>query len=101
MLEELTCLHLLTKEAKSLKVLVQFPDEVLGYRCGSLSSGLRKVTNEMKTYKNPELRGSSVVKAGDIKKTEAAPKYGSAVAAKKPPVLALQGKKWVVVSVYS
>lgn len=62
--------------------------------------GLRKVTNDMKTYKNPELRGSSVVKAGDIKKADAPPKYGSSVgAAKKPPVLALQGKKWVVVSV--
>lgn len=60
------------------------------------------MTDSMKTHKNPELRGSSIVKVDDIKKTEskAPPKYGSAVgAAKKPPVLALQGKKWVVVSV--
>jgi adenylyl cyclase-associated protein len=64
------------------------------------ASGLRKVTDNMKTHKNPELRGSSVVKAGGAKKTDVAPpKFGSAVSAKKPPVLALQGKKWIVVSV--
>lgn len=58
------------------------------------------MTDDMKTHKNPELRGTSVVKAGDIKKVGAAPKFGSAAgAAKKPPVLALQGKKWSVVSV--
>lgn len=62
------------------------------------SLGLRKVTDDMKTHKNPELRGSSVVKAGSVK-SSSAPKFGSATsAAKKPPVLALQGKKWVVVS---
>ncbi len=62
--------------------------------------GLRKVTNDMKTHKNPELRASSVVKASDIKPsapTKAAPKFGAA-AAKKKPVCELQGKKWVVVS---
>lgn len=52
----------------------------------------------MKTHKNPELRGSSLVKADAIKTTsKSAPKYGSAQTT-KPPVLALQGKKWVVVS---
>ena len=53
----------------------------------------------MKTYKNPALRGSSVVKAGDIKSssTTTTPKYGAAVAAKKPPKLELQNKKWIVV----
>lgn len=63
--------------------------------------GLRKVTDDMKTHKNKELRASSVVKAGEVK-TKPAPKYGSSSSAssvtKKPPVLALQGKKWVVVS---
>ena len=50
----------------------------------------------MKTHKNPELRGSSVVKASDVKKpTKAAPKFG-APAEKKAPVCELQGKKWVV-----
>ncbi len=64
-------------------------------------SGLRKVTDDMKTHKNPELRSSSVVKAGSTKQaaSTSTPKYGSgATSAKKPPVLALQGKKWVVVS---
>ena len=63
--------------------------------------GLRKVTDEMKTHKNPELRASSVVKTSDVKpaaSTKAAPKYGAAVA-KKKPVCELQGKKWVVVSI--
>ena len=58
--------------------------------------GLRKVTNEMKTHKNPGLRGSLVVKATDVKETKA-PKYGSAAAVKKPPKLELQNKKWIVV----
>ena len=62
--------------------------------------GLRKVTDNMKTHKNPELRASSVVKADAVKPTaKAPPKYGSSTSTKKPPVLALQGKKWVVVSV--
>ena len=52
----------------------------------------------MKTYKNPELRASSVVKAEDLaKKTAAAPKKAAAPAVKKPPVCELQGQKWIVV----
>ena len=52
----------------------------------------------MKTHKNPELRTSSVVKAGDIKQpAKAAPKFGTPAAA-KPPKCELQGKKWIVVS---
>ena len=63
------------------------------------TTGLRKVTDNMKTHKNPELRASSVVKASETKPaSKPAPKYGSASTGKKPPVLALQGKKWVVVS---
>ena len=61
--------------------------------------GLRKVTDEMKTHKNPELRASSVVKASN--KPAAAkvtPKATTTAAVKKPPVCELQGKKWVVVS---
>ena len=62
------------------------------------SLGLRKVTKDMQTHKNPELRASSVVKATDVKKgTSSAPKYGSAAQTKKPPVCELQGKKWIVV----
>jgi adenylyl cyclase-associated protein len=63
---------------------------------GGITSGLKKVTNDMKTYKNPELRASSVVKAGEVKKTESKPARSSAPAAKKPPVCTLQGKRWLV-----
>ena len=53
----------------------------------------------MKTHKNPALRGSSVVKATDTKPAaKTTPKFGAAAAAKKPPKLELQGKKWIVVS---
>eukprot|EP00051_Salpingoeca_urceolata_P009651 m.117257 g.117257 ORF g.117257 m.117257 type:complete len:196 (-) comp16395_c0_seq7:135-722(-) len=49
------------------------------------------------THKNPELRASSVVPASAAKPKAAssAPKYGGA-AAKKDPVLMLDGKKWKV-----
>lgn len=59
-------------------------------------TGLKKVSRDQMTHKNPELRASSLVKEGDIKKkSSAAPKaVGSTV--KKPPVYELQGKKWVV-----
>ena len=56
------------------------------------------MTDDMKTHKNPELRASSVVKASEKPAAKAAPKAASAPAAKKPPVCALQGKKWIVVS---
>ncbi|KXJ29365.1 Adenylyl cyclase-associated protein 1 [Exaiptasia diaphana] len=61
----------------------------------NISSGLRKVTDDMKTHKNPSLRQSSVVpsKPTPGAKPTAAPKP----AAKKPPVFELQGgKKWIV-----
>ena len=56
------------------------------------------MTKDQMTHKNPELRSTSVVKASE--------KRSGACSAKKPtptlqhePVLELQGKKWVVVSV--
>lgn len=56
----------------------------------------------MKTHKNPELRASSVVKAGDVKKPKAAAAPKTTVAAvKKPPVCELRGQKWIVVSLNS
>ena len=59
--------------------------------------GLRKVTDDQKTHKNPALRGSSKVEASAAeKKGTAAPKAASAPV-KKPPVCELQGKKWIVV----
>ena len=60
--------------------------------------GLRKVTDDMKTHKNPELRASSVVKASGKPAVKTTPKAVTTVV-KKPPVCELQGKKWVVVSV--
>ena len=52
----------------------------------------------MKTYKNPALKASSVVKAsGDAPKPAAGPRP-AAPAQKKPPVFQLQGKRWAVVS---
>lgn len=51
----------------------------------------------MKTYKNPELRASSVVKADDIKKPKAASAPKTTTAVKKPPVCELKGQKWIVV----
>ena len=64
----------------------------------SAPAGLKKVTDDMKTHKNPALRGSSVVKASvKSSSTTTTPKYGAAVAAKKPPKLELQNKKWIVV----
>ena len=60
--------------------------------------GLKKVTNEMKTHKNPELRASSVVKAGDLPAKKQTKPVTTAPAVKKNPVFGLQGKKWIVVS---
>ena len=66
----------------------------LNYSC----LGLKKVTPEMQTHKNKKLVQSSVVKADAVAPTsKSTPKFGSAQT-KKPPVLALQGKKWIVVS---
>ena len=66
--------------------------------------GLKKVTDDMKTHKNPELRQSSVVKASDVKPkaTSSGPKFGAAAAtAAKPPKLEFQSNKWIVVSIWS
>ncbi|CAI7990360.1 Adenylyl cyclase-associated protein 1 [Geodia barretti] len=63
----------------------------------AVTKGLKKVTDDMKTHKNPALRGSSVVKASvKSSSTTTTPKYGATVAAKKPPKLELQNKKWIV-----
>ena len=54
----------------------------------------------MKTHKNPELRASSVVKAGDLPAKKQTKPATTAPAVKKNPVFALQGKKWIVVSLH-
>ena len=58
-------------------------------------TGLKKVPDDMKTHKNPNLRAQAP--AGPPK---TAPKPKNAAAA-KPPVFELQLKKWVVVSLNS
>jgi len=66
----------------------------------AITSGLRKVKDSDKTHKNPELRGTSVVKDADVNKNKkgAAPAKSAAVATpvKKPPRLENVnfGKKW-------
>ena len=56
----------------------------------------------MKTHKNPELRASSVVKAGDVKpKASTGGLTKIAAIAKKPPVFELKGAKWMVVRLYA
>ncbi|KAL5248489.1 hypothetical protein ACHWQZ_G017623 [Mnemiopsis leidyi] len=61
-----------------------------------ITKGLKKVTDAQKTHKNPELRGSSVVKEADLNKNKkvAAPAKKAAAPAKQPPKLQLVGKKW-------
>ncbi len=58
-------------------------------------SGLKKVSKDQMTHKNPALRVSSVVKGVPKKTGSSAPK-AVAAAVKKPPVCELQNKKWVV-----
>ena len=72
-------------------------------------TGLKKVTDDMKTHKNPNLRVQSTVsgvRAGPAPfkapagPPKTAPKPKNAAAA-KPPVFELQLKKWVIVSLNS
>ncbi len=68
------------------------------------NAGLKKVTKDMQTHKNPALRaGSTVPPKKVVGVTTAKPfvaskpvKSFTAPAAKKPPVMELQNKKWVV-----
>jgi len=66
---------------------------------GDVTKGLKKVTSDMQTHKNPTLRtGPQPFKATPPSpKPTTAPKPGfKSVAAVKTPVFELQGKKWVV-----
>jgi len=61
----------------------------------AVTAGLRKVTDDQKTHKNPGLRGTSVVKEADLNKNKkAAPAKQAAAPATRPPKLQLDGKKW-------
>ena len=57
--------------------------------------GLKKVSDDMKTHKNPSLRGQAPVPAKK-EKSSSPPKYGASTAPQKPPKFALEGKKWVI-----
>jgi len=61
-----------------------------------ITSGLKKVTRDMQTHKNPNLRAGGVVK--EVPKKEApAPKYAKAAAKKSPPKgPVLEGNKWII-----
>lgn len=65
---------------------------------GDVTKGLKKVDKSEMTHKNPELRASAVVPAaGNGPKKPARPTKPAALAGKKPPKLALEGNKWLVV----
>ena len=61
-----------------------------------VTSGLRKVTDDQKTHKNPNLRAGNVVKADEKSGEAPARSYGKPVAVNKPPKLEMDGKKWNV-----
>lgn len=58
-----------------------------------ITKGLKKVSSDQMTHKNPELRQSAVVPSKSGTSTVASAKK---VAPKLPPILELQGKKWIV-----
>merc|ERR1711997_614373 len=61
----------------------------------NVTKGLKKVTADMQTHKNPGLRDSKPIPAKE-KKSVSPPKYGASTAPQKPPKFGLEGKKWVV-----
>jgi adenylyl cyclase-associated protein len=62
-----------------------------------ITKGLKKVTKDMQTHKNPELRASSVVKSTDIKKpASTTPKAAALAPAKKPPRCEAAEGKWFI-----
>jgi len=68
---------------------------------GAITTGLKKVTSDMQTHKNPNLRNTSQINAQPKPYSApkpAAPKPAAAKFApkKKDPVFELDGKKWMV-----
>ena len=59
-----------------------------------VTKGLKKVTDDQKTHKNPALKSSGVVLMKE--KPKPAKSFGKPVAADKPPKMELDGKKWNV-----
>jgi len=60
-----------------------------------VTAGLKKVSKDQMTHKNPNLRAGNVVKHVDKKETPTK-SYGKPVAADKPPRMEMDGKKWNV-----
>nr|CAG4641819.1 EOG090X08PR [Eurycercus lamellatus] len=64
-----------------------------------VTKGLKKVTSDMQTHKNPNLRTGPAPFVASNNKPNLAPKPGSAPANKpadKPPRKELEGKKWMI-----
>jgi len=57
-----------------------------------VTSGLKRVTADMQTHKNPNLRAGSTVPA----KEGSTPLKAPTTVASKPPKFVLEGKKWIV-----
>ncbi|XP_065843648.1 adenylyl cyclase-associated protein 1-like [Oscarella lobularis] len=64
----------------------------------NVTSGLKHVSRDQMTHKNPSLRAASVVKASDAKPaaTTGAAAKKPAAQVKKDPVFRLDGKKWAI-----
>ena len=62
---------------------------------------MKKVTKDMQTHKNPELRASSVVKDSETKKpkTGSTAKPTAAANVQRPPKCELVNNKWIVVRI--
>jgi len=61
-----------------------------------ITKGLKKVSKEQMTHKNPNLRASGAVTAKEAKEPVPAKAFGKPVTVNKPPRLELDGKKWNV-----
>lgn len=62
----------------------------------NITSGLKKVSDDMKTHKNPNLRASAVVPAASAKTSSGNANVGKTTQVVKPPVFELDDKKWKV-----
>jgi adenylyl cyclase-associated protein len=60
------------------------------------ASGLKKVEKSQMTHKNPELRATSVVKAGDIPASKTIKQT-----TRGPAKCVLEGNKWAVVNIFA
>ncbi|XP_033981274.1 adenylyl cyclase-associated protein 1 [Trematomus bernacchii] len=63
---------------------------------GDVTTGLKHVSDDQKTHKNPTLRGNAPVRAGPKPFTSAKPAAAPAPTRTLPPVFELDGKKWKV-----